>query len=214
MMDCSAIEALLTPLLDGELDAAEALAVRSHLVQCPGCARRLETLQAIRAAVAGSRPGEQDEEASDGWPALARRLRTVDRQARQVAGAEPIARRGRWTVREGWKVAAALAAAVLLATSLWVIERRGSSAPSEELAESRSPGSAAVAPVPSGAPGAAAPSPTVSNQAETAHSADTTGRAERVAGDPSSLSELAAEPCGSAEDCGSGARRLWPAFPL
>src|SRR6185312_1424424 len=38
-------------LLDGELDAANALAIEAHLASCPGCAAELQRLTALRRLV-------------------------------------------------------------------------------------------------------------------------------------------------------------------
>jgi anti-sigma factor RsiW len=42
----------LSALLDGELPPAEAAAVTAHLARCPDCARHLEELASLRAAIA------------------------------------------------------------------------------------------------------------------------------------------------------------------
>ena len=48
MSACADKELLLHGLLDGELDAANTLAVEAHLGECPGCAAELKRMQALR----------------------------------------------------------------------------------------------------------------------------------------------------------------------
>jgi anti-sigma factor RsiW len=48
MTPCPDRELLLQALVDGELDAANALAVETHLKTCPGCGAYFHTLQALR----------------------------------------------------------------------------------------------------------------------------------------------------------------------
>ena len=48
MSACADKEGLLHGLLDGELDAANALAAEQHLTLCPGCAAELARLQSLR----------------------------------------------------------------------------------------------------------------------------------------------------------------------
>jgi len=55
MSACPDREPLLHGLLDGELDAANALECEAHLRTCPGCAAELQRLQALRIAL--SAPG-------------------------------------------------------------------------------------------------------------------------------------------------------------
>jgi anti-sigma factor RsiW len=52
---CGDNELVLNALLDGELDAANALSCEAHLRICPGCSAELERLRSIRAAV--GKPG-------------------------------------------------------------------------------------------------------------------------------------------------------------
>jgi anti-sigma factor RsiW len=54
MTACHDNELLLHGLLDGELDAANALSCEAHIRICPGCGTELERLRTIRAALATS----------------------------------------------------------------------------------------------------------------------------------------------------------------
>ena len=49
---CPDREPMLHALLDGELDAANASALETHLQSCPACAQRLETLKALHERLA------------------------------------------------------------------------------------------------------------------------------------------------------------------
>jgi anti-sigma factor RsiW len=53
-MNCTDCELLLHPLIDGELDAVHAREVEAHVTTCAGCAEKLKTLRAMRAAMAGA----------------------------------------------------------------------------------------------------------------------------------------------------------------
>ncbi len=50
-MNCQELEALLSPYLDGELDAAQRRSVDEHLKDCAGCRRQLEDYQILSAAL-------------------------------------------------------------------------------------------------------------------------------------------------------------------
>jgi anti-sigma factor RsiW len=53
---CLDKESMLHALLDGELDAANASALETHLAACPACAQRLETLKALHERLAALPP--------------------------------------------------------------------------------------------------------------------------------------------------------------
>lgn len=151
-------EPLLSPFLDGELEAEEELAVRAHLAGCGRCADRLDTLRALRSAVAATRPGPSDA----GLDALRRRLHGLESPAR------PAARRaGLWA-----GLAAGLA--LLAAGSVWVTAPWRAPAPAADEAA---------------APMSAAPAP---------------GASVADAGTP----------CARPEECGPGAREVWPALSI
>src|SRR4051812_6791072 len=52
MSPCPDRELLLGALLDGELDAANTVALESHLATCPGCAAHLGSVRALSGALA------------------------------------------------------------------------------------------------------------------------------------------------------------------
>ncbi len=51
-MNCKDTERLINAHADGELDLPTSIAVEEHLDGCPACRRSLESLQAVRAAIA------------------------------------------------------------------------------------------------------------------------------------------------------------------
>jgi len=161
-MSCDRVTPLLSPFLDGELDARDEAAVRNHLAGCDRCAGRLEALGAMRSAVRSTRP----EPSERGLEALRRRL------LRDLGGKPaPVAhRRGLWA-----GLAAGLA--LLAAGSVWLsLDRLG---PEPTAATAPAPGSLS--------PDAQMP--------------------EAYLADP-------VTPCGRSEECGQGAREVWPALPI
>jgi anti-sigma factor RsiW len=103
-------EALLHGLLDGELDAANALALEEHLKVCPGCAAELSRLEALRRLVQA--PGVAFR-APEG---LRARMET-DLPSLAAAGA-PQPRRLGWPAWASGAAIAALAASLALALVL------------------------------------------------------------------------------------------------
>jgi anti-sigma factor RsiW len=90
---------MLHALLDGELDAANASAIETHLQACPGCARRLQALEALHQRLAALPPTPAPE-------ALGARIDAmIGREARRAS--RPPARPALWA---GWLAAGAMAA--------------------------------------------------------------------------------------------------------
>lgn len=54
MTACPDRESMLQALLDGELDAANAVAIEAHMKTCPGCTGHYRTLMAVRDRLAGA----------------------------------------------------------------------------------------------------------------------------------------------------------------
>ena len=54
MTDCKEHEPLLHGLLDGELDAANALKAEQHIASCKACADVYAELQALRGVIRGA----------------------------------------------------------------------------------------------------------------------------------------------------------------
>jgi len=117
-LPCPDREAMLQALLDGELDAANTLAIEAHLAICPGCAAHYRTLQALRERLGapGLRP--------DAPPHLRGRIEAmIAAESRPRPGvrdgARDLVRRG-WTgLAAGWATAGAMAA---VAASLLVVQ--------------------------------------------------------------------------------------------
>src|SRR5262245_53802028 len=57
MPSCSAIDHLVTPYIDGELDAADRTLVQQHLQRCPPCRSRVVAEQSVRELMLARRPG-------------------------------------------------------------------------------------------------------------------------------------------------------------
>jgi anti-sigma factor RsiW len=112
MNPCPNRESLLQALLDGELDAANALSLEAHLRTCPGCAAHYRLLQALRARLA---------EADLSAPAPARLRGRIEAMI-EAESHQPAAARSRpwWTrAAAGWSAAGAAAA---IAASLLVVQ--------------------------------------------------------------------------------------------
>ncbi|HEY2482644.1 MAG TPA: anti-sigma factor [Caulobacteraceae bacterium] len=114
MTPCPDRELMLHALLDGELDAANALEIETHLKTCPGCAAWFRTLQALRERLA-------EPELSPPAPERLRvRVEAMIARESRPRGARGAAARG-WIGRlsAGWTAAGAMAA---VAVSLMVVQ--------------------------------------------------------------------------------------------
>ena len=114
MSPCPDRELMLQALLDGELDAANALAVETHLKTCPGCGAYSRTLQALRERLA-------DPELS---PPAPDRLRArvedmIARESRPRVAARGPARRWIERLSAGWTAAGAMGA---VAATLLIVQ--------------------------------------------------------------------------------------------
>lgn len=111
MTACPDRELLLHAWLDGELDAANSLALEQHLDACPGCRARVETLQTLRERLAAA------ELRQPAPAALRRRIEAaLDAEARPGRRGGPW-RAGAW--RAGvWAAGGAIAAGLLAAPLL------------------------------------------------------------------------------------------------
>jgi anti-sigma factor RsiW len=103
MSDCSRIDPLVTPFIDGELPGDERDAVQRHLQACPPCHARVAAEQAVHGLITARKPALQLERASD---ALRTRCQAAAResaapQSMRDAGASKgspvVARSRRWT---------------------------------------------------------------------------------------------------------------------
>lgn len=111
---CAEWRELLNGWLDGELDAAHALACERHVAECAACTARLDTLRSIRATL--SQPGVT----FAAPPAL--RARILDAVSAEARGqrAPAMLSQGWWrALANRWTLAPALAAAAV-AVALFV----------------------------------------------------------------------------------------------
>lgn len=60
-MNCRYVESRLAAYMDGELEGAEMLRVRSHVLECPDCGKELEELRFVKAAL-GNLPARRADE--------------------------------------------------------------------------------------------------------------------------------------------------------
>lgn len=98
---CTDKEPMLHALLDGELDAANASALETHLAACPACAQRLETLKALHERLADLPPTPAPQ-------ALKGRIEAmIGRESRTATRPQARARPG---LLAGWLAAGAMTA--------------------------------------------------------------------------------------------------------
>lgn len=128
-MDCAQTDRL-QDLLDGDLDAAAAAALKRHLGGCPVCAAAWADLRRLRDG-AGALPGEIPP-AHDLWPGIAARLD-------DAADTRPAAARPRFDPASLRRPRRALALAAVLALAIVtprLMDRAGGAAdPGEELGD-------------------------------------------------------------------------------
>jgi anti-sigma factor RsiW len=106
MTPCPDREPMLQALLDGELDAANALVVEAHLKTCAACAGHFAALQAVHERLGASGLTERAPAHLHG-----RITQMLDREARQTSPAPASARRPWWTgLAAAWSVAGAMTA--------------------------------------------------------------------------------------------------------
>jgi anti-sigma factor RsiW len=112
MTPCPDHEPLLQALLDGELDAANALSVEAHLRTCPGCAAHYRMMQAVRTRLA------EADLSAPASPVLRRRIDAmIAAEDRRMSRTAP----RRWWEQPaaGWSAAGAIAA---VAASLFLVQ--------------------------------------------------------------------------------------------
>jgi anti-sigma factor RsiW len=107
MSACDDKALLLNALVDGELDAANTVALEAHLKTCPGCTAALAELQAVRQAL--SAPG-----VAYAAPEAFRRRLNIALAAEAQPQRKPRATGGAWTAWFGGGALAAAGVAALL----------------------------------------------------------------------------------------------------
>lgn len=113
MSDCSSVDLLVTPYVDGELAAADRQAVEQHMHACPPCRSRIAVEQAVRDVLHAQKPALHCERASDALRVKCAKLKigAAPDQSRAGLTALPHTRSAGWRTRLApW----ALAALVLL----------------------------------------------------------------------------------------------------
>jgi anti-sigma factor RsiW len=116
---CREHEALLNLFVDGELDVAHAMACEAHIAQCTGCARRVERLRAVRAALSDpglrlAAPAALRLRVANILAAEAGREAVVARSAPGLARAALFDRLGRWSFAPSLAGLAVVAALLVL----------------------------------------------------------------------------------------------------
>ena len=118
MTACPDREAMLQALLDGELDAANALPVEAHLATCQDCAAHYATMQALRERLAT--PGIAPEAPARLRENIEAMIAAESRSRFRLRdGARDAVRRGWSGLAAGWASAGAMAA---VAASLFVVQ--------------------------------------------------------------------------------------------
>ncbi len=74
-MDCAAVQPLLSPFIDGELDGSDREAVAVHVDQCSDCRQRLSELRSLSEIWSSAPPPEPDE---GEWRRIARKLDRIE----------------------------------------------------------------------------------------------------------------------------------------
>ncbi len=74
-MDCAAVQPLLSPFLDGELEGSDREAVSVHVDHCPECRQKLGELRSLCDVWSSTEPPEPSER---DWQRIARNLNRID----------------------------------------------------------------------------------------------------------------------------------------
>lgn len=144
MSDCSSIDPLVTPYVDGELPVADREAIAQHLRACPPCRARVFVEQAVRDLVHARQPALQRDRASDALRAKCAMLRS-SRDSRDSKGSGRItgtlrafsASRttgGDWRARVAPLALAATLVLVVAGTAVYQITARSTPVMAAELA--------------------------------------------------------------------------------
>jgi anti-sigma factor RsiW len=117
MPDCSHIDALVTPFVDGELPPGEQQAVATHITACPPCRAKVDAERAVRGLLQARRP----DLAPPAPVALKARCALMcsrsSATARPVPSSSPIPHPSAWSRWRARPASLALAATLLLAVA-------------------------------------------------------------------------------------------------
>src|SRR3954468_16438436 len=116
MSDCTSIDPLITPYVDGDIDAAARLRVDDHVRRCPPCHSRVTAERAVRTLVRDKRAAIASDAAS---PAL--RARCAALRAGVPAGAS-LWRAPAQLLRKPLKPLAVAASVILVAGGVFIYE--------------------------------------------------------------------------------------------
>lgn len=113
-MDCTDVKALLSALIDDEVDGTTRHRAERHLVQCDACRSLITEAESIDELVVADALALEPGELPVGFEGAVLGRTIYDRTRRPFAE--------RWTTWLGWLAAAA---AIALATTIWMIDRPG-----------------------------------------------------------------------------------------
>ena len=111
-MSCKLTQSYVPGYLDGELDLVRKIEMEEHLERCAECAREVESLQSLRAALRGNHLA---------YAAPAALRKQIKSAARSAAPTESHERKSAWRTPLGWQWAAAFAAMAICAVAGWRI---------------------------------------------------------------------------------------------
>src|SRR5262245_35631296 len=121
MSDCSSVDSLVTPYIDGELSIADQEAVAEHLGRCRSCAMRVGAEQAARHVLRAGKMALQDHRAPDELrakcAAIARSSESADLTVQPTTEVVQPMRPARRVLRSPWRARLApfaLAASLVL----------------------------------------------------------------------------------------------------
>lgn len=129
-MDCMDIKALLSSLLDDELDAKSRHAAERHIASCDTCRALVDEADQLDGLVAESMAESTADSLPEGFEGSV--------LSRTVYDTPTVTYMHRWTTWVGWVAAAA---ALLLAMSVWIMDRRAGLVPTgdDEFARATAP---------------------------------------------------------------------------
>ena len=109
-MSCKLTQRFVPGYLDGELDLSRTIEMETHLQVCAECARELERLQALRAAL---------QRGSLAYAAPAALRERIQSSLRASSGADVQESKIKWSSLNFWQLAGAFALLALISISSW-----------------------------------------------------------------------------------------------
>ena len=111
-MSCKLTQSYVSGYLDGELDLVHKIEIDQHLESCPDCARELESLRSLRAALRGNQLA---------YAAPAALRGRIESALASAAPAETRERKSAWRLPPMWQWAGAFAVLTIFAVAAWRI---------------------------------------------------------------------------------------------